>query len=61
MMAVLEGVVMELQDCAFPLLQGNLQSLIVVKSCRNMTGLQGVKLRPIQVAMQLNFLLWQPN
>lgn len=39
MMTVLEGVVMELQDCAFPLLQGNL----MVKNCSNKIGLVQMK------------------
>lgn len=39
MMTVLEGVVMELQDCAFPLLQGDL----MVKNCSNKIGLVQMK------------------
>ena len=39
MMTVLEGVVMELQDCAFPLLQGNLMA----KNCSNKIGLLQMK------------------
>lgn len=39
MMTVLEGVVMELQDCAFPLLQGKL----MVKNYSNKIGLVQMK------------------